>query len=29
MRNKLDMALLAPIISLLSYKDENYSKFIA
>ena len=28
MRNKIDRGLLAPIISLFSYKDEKYSKFI-
>jgi hypothetical protein len=28
MKNKLDMGLLSPIIALLSYKDEKYSKFI-
>ena len=29
MKCKLDMVLLAPTISLLSFKDEKYSKFIA
>jgi len=29
MKSKLDMRLLYPIISLLSFKDEKYSKFIA
>ena len=29
MRSKLDMRLLDPIIFLLSYGDEKYSKFIA
>jgi ubiquitin carboxyl-terminal hydrolase 34 len=28
MKSKLDMGLLSPIISLLSFKDEQYSKFI-
>lgn len=28
MKHKLDMGLLVPIISLLSYRDERYSKFI-
>ena len=28
MRNKIDMGLLAPIITLFAFKDEKYSKFI-